>query len=400
MSKLFVRGTSFACLLLTLAACSEEKKKSKPPERVVPNEYIMKASCANQPEVGENSFAFSDTENVQTANFGKKYDLNRVNAMMKLSLKASSDYVKASGNNLEYKSPVQLYRISTSTEYCKPSEGFLADPPADLKNYFTEASGGVGSGKILVGLYAPIGQEQVPSVLDIPAIMVVDFAAKWTLVHEFMHHLFRVEIRKLVDQGVTQNDAVVYNRFVASVDDVIQAEKDHKEAPAHKKDEAVIKVAHTYLYAADLANEVAIRYPLEEMTIEKILIDKHKAGKFEEVHKLELVSGASYMASSYEKTRKVLNPFRESMYRMSYHLSGKKEHEQLIKDLDKMVQKLDKTISEATTLRTDADNILADFKYNPEEYTGVTSGETITVPHTNCSHGQDFEAIEVPLFTP
>ena len=120
-----------------------------------------------------------------TGYFGKKYNQDWRTAVSRASILDTLDYVRSKG--------VDVYHMSPISDRSALPMGSTDSAPWDLDREWRRAdqpAAGAPCG-FLAGLYLGKGTRELPSVRSRSAILVREDAARWTLVHEFMHHNFK-----------------------------------------------------------------------------------------------------------------------------------------------------------------------------------------------------------------
>lgn len=132
-------------------------------------------------------------------------------------------------------------------------------------------------------------------------IIVRENAPRWTLVHEYMHHLFLVESEK---QGY--NDLEVTNRM----ESLSARLKIISAAPSRAELRESIKIM---LEVVRLLDTKMVHYTLEEMAIEDRLRDLFARGSFSYVPTYSYDSAAWYISRSGEKAKEVYSSLRKAL---------------------------------------------------------------------------------------
>ncbi|MGE0633192.1 MAG: hypothetical protein AB7O96_12335 [Pseudobdellovibrionaceae bacterium] len=281
--------------LFVFSACNPPPEKSKKIDTV---DIAKEISCAYTLDDGNKEYSLPGAEKLAETSFGKMFDMNRLLPLMGLSLRSTVSFIKESGKNLPDSSLVSLYYISgNKPERCKPLKEILDLPPRDQEQEWQSVSENALG---VVGIYLKKGQEGIPSTNQQASILVVDHTTRWTVIHEFMHHLFQSEIAKQVAEGKALSDSqIMEDQNQVRLMDLL--DKFEAAQTQEEKDLAATQLATEYRRAKMAHAEQFRRNFLEEMTIEKMLIEKYNSGEFKHTHPLEVTSGAHYIVSSYNK---------------------------------------------------------------------------------------------------
>jgi hypothetical protein len=190
---------------------------------------------------------------------------------------------------------VRFYKTSffSTTDSCAYTNS-LPDAPAEIRSIFDSV------GKNLLGLYLPINYKNLQTVNSEAAIQVRIDSDRWTLTHEYTHHLFHSAIIDL--SGVTDDQLKTsINLNLNSYD------QKYKSASASADVKAFIEAAQFLNLANISIVEFLKRFSLEEMTIESMLAEKYDKSEFKLVSSDQRLNGAYYVVSSAKKARELVN---------------------------------------------------------------------------------------------
>ncbi len=170
---------SFCSLQMT--ACGETHTEGAR-EVPVDDNYDI-ASCAYSLNDGPNLLNLSYTPDIQKTYFEKSIDLGKLNKVLPASAEASISFMKTT--------ELEIYKINSDYGRCKMFSS-LTLAPKDLQDHWDKVQGD-GETSIIVGLYLPKAKKDLTSVSDKAAFLIREDTSRWTLVHEYTHHLFRLE---------------------------------------------------------------------------------------------------------------------------------------------------------------------------------------------------------------
>lgn len=282
----------FAATLListgVLSACSPPSESSNR-EATGDNNPLKKSkayvknSCFGTFDEGAAAVAYPAS--VQETFFHKRYDVSKIDSIAYASPKETYQFALASG--------VDVFQTVDDVGGCRL---FKSLPTADenLLSLWNSANRQGG----LLGLFNPTNR-----VADLgharPVIMLRGDTTRYTLVHEFMHHLFNEERER---HGY--NDGVAMIEFQDKIDrlEEISKKKFNKDMLTEEKVLANPKAAEVYMEAwLDLAEtRVSIEetFSLEEVTIESTLLQRNEDEKFGPVSDLDKAISREYINTS------------------------------------------------------------------------------------------------------
>ena len=290
------------CAVTALTSCSGSDSQSKvtdqapQPQQDMGSDFAQynRASCQFGFTQG-NSASLKGPQNIQNIFFDKKLDRSLLEPVLGASAAETIRFAEETG--------VRFYKISPKV----PSNcGFLQSlpqAPLDLQDEFQEAntSGGV------VGLYLFAGTVGIKSTDEKAAIVVRSDANKWTVVHEYLHHLFHIQSGNESDLSDLQSE---YQRITLEYKNL---RKKVTKVKAKDRTELINKLADKLTDAGQLLLLLLKKYYLEEMTIEMLLAQELSEGRFTQVIEDQRLNGAAYTVLSADKARRLLNAFETDL---------------------------------------------------------------------------------------
>ena len=184
----------------------------------------------------------------------------------------------------------------------------LPTPAQDIQDEWTKAAGGLRSLGSLVGLYIARGDENVSSAKNAPYIGIRADSNRWTLVHEFSHHLFDEQVLK--DHGLPVYE--LRPRFSAAINAFVESAKAYDRAQSEAAFRKVVDRAVDY---AKILEEKLRRFELEEVAVETMLQEESQAGRFRTMPEIGLSSDA-YIAGSAERADKSIRALSDGFDRL------------------------------------------------------------------------------------
>lgn len=310
---------------------------------------------------------------MKTTYFAKNFDENKLNAILNVSGAETVRFAWLTG--------VKYYKttyLQPASDACAYSED-LPSAPNQLMSFFNQLGDGV------LGVYLPKGSKDFADLSKNPAIMVRIDADRWTLVHEYMHHLFS----SIVNVGLT-DDKLKKSYFAQmnEYEDVnnqaqsgVDLEKNYRQAAL------VLSQANASLV------ELLKRFYLEEMTIEANLGEKFDAGLLRLVPSSMRLNGAAYTLTSAQKIEELFSLHRKAIVktREQLKLLGATTNVAEIKKLDDDVDVFDKLKSEMQPLIARARDYYYrhGFKLSAKSLSAMVSESNKDEAHAvGCSHTQ------------
>jgi len=257
-----------SALLLALPAC--QKNSPGDDNGMVEfddgSDYAEQSACQFTADDGGPALdSLAHKQKIQTTFFGKRFNRSHLDALMGASARETARYVSTYED-------AQIYHIKSHASSCRIYD-FLPRVNAELSQVWRSAA---VSG--LVGLYLPrgykLGDQLVMTTANAGAILVRDVGTRWTLVHESMHHLFHTQT---IADGQA-DDEVLKKLWLNSGNQLKDLAGRFEASPSDEQlfSSLVTELSkyHGYLY------QILVRFPLEEMTIERTLIERYQSARF------------------------------------------------------------------------------------------------------------------------
>ncbi|OQW51941.1 MAG: hypothetical protein A4S09_09755 [Proteobacteria bacterium SG_bin7] len=258
---------------------------------VLPGESLD-SSCEFRYETGGTHISIP--EEVSTSYFDKRFESNHLRAIFSASGSQTIDYIQRVGS-------LRVWRANENAGKCQFFES-LAVAPEKFKAIWSEASGGVGGKGVLLGLYLPKDHHKIPG--NQPTIILRDDTDRWTVVHEFMHHLFEIYREK---NGQAQ--AAMLTNYIKTFEKMQklapEVNSDSFASYAREKQKKLLEdilAALTSFY--DYKNFFITQGPLEEMAIETLIMSSYDMFNY---LPRAFKSSAAYIVQSSKEAEKSLN---------------------------------------------------------------------------------------------
>jgi hypothetical protein len=253
--------------------------------------------------VGQGEWAqFAGAGFVNYLDFNKPIKLQQIYNIKSASAQSTIDYIKREGT-------ADLFVVDTPEGAgCKANGvSFLSsfiNAPAWLANIWArknEASNNI----IIQGVYYPKNDEVTRMYTSRPTLSVSEYATKWTIVHEFMHHLFSIEMTGISDENLFNNLEIL--------------ERDLNVALKNNQYQQAFEYArNAFTYFALYLD----RYPLEEFTIEKKLFSMWESKELKYVESFEPGSSLWYANRNVSQALVYLNDYEELVKKFSGNIES------------------------------------------------------------------------------
>lgn len=266
-------------LLLTSVACSNSSGGSSSGD-VLPPADIDTRSCVYEATEGDVAVMenLEGTEIVK-ASFDKEYNHSLLQGVLGASVVESIPFINQTGATV-YKAPRAFVEKHCSRDLFASAK----TPPSDLVQEWRRAAGD-GTDGVLMGLFLP--RLSLPSTKDKAAILVIENGNRWTLVHEFLHHLF---MKQAETTGYSDTESQAeYRKQIKAFNAIADSGASNKEIARR-----VAKMFPSFIKAIDT---MLVHFPLEESTIERLMKDEARRGNL----KYAPESSNWYLNSSADK---------------------------------------------------------------------------------------------------
>lgn len=216
-------------------------------------------SCEFAINEGGKALSVSPTDlGFQKAAFGKSISLKSVEAVLQASGEETIKFAAVQG--------VQFYKVTKMQhQRCTPYQ-ILPEANEAMTLEFEDAEAGF-PGSTILGLYLSKGSS--PASKDQAVTLVREDVSRWTIIHEFMHHLFD-QARRI--DGLPLNGDI-YSIYLAAEENLKAVKKElnalsNGELPPEA---LLVKAFQATKESIISTRDYLIRYPLEEMAIESVM---------------------------------------------------------------------------------------------------------------------------------
>ncbi len=374
----FLRASLLLLIVSFVSACSDGGTKKS--EQVIGpdlSEY-KKASCSYG--FSEGGIATARKSRIISTYFGKKINVGHLESV----LGASAAEVVRFGEKLNVKFYKATAYDSKNCEFLSP----LPMAPSELNARFAEGS------ENTLGLYLPRQSPDLKSTRNHAAILVRRDGNKWVLVHEYMHHLFQMQVETQHGHRDSKGEFLsVFDDLLTRLKKLESYASTSKSLYAKELKSASKKMAEVNNLAIDFMKE----YLLEEIAIETILGGKFDSKELNYVVEGQRLNGAAYILTSGNKAKDIFKPLRE----LSNIFIGDTSSGLTTVDLEpirRSLQQFSRLEDEITRLQSWAREYIKAKGLVFKEKSlvlSLTSGlvDSAEPYHVGCSHQQDVDEI-------
>lgn len=252
---------SFIALVMGSNLSCGPSSDQKPGDIDLLNDY-RESSCKFDYSTGEGVETYP--EEISTVHFDKKFERHHFRAVAFASGEKTIDYVQRVGD-------LKVWRANASTGGCS-FFGSLGSAPSNFKDLWNKYAGSIKGGSLL-GLYLSKNYHEVPG--HQPTIMLRDDSDRWTIVHEFLHHLFEMYREK---DG--QPTAEIYSAFQKNVVKLKALADSPSNLPASLKKQRLLELIASLTSHFDYKIHFLTDTALEEMTIETLMMNEFRKFKY------------------------------------------------------------------------------------------------------------------------
>ncbi len=248
---------------------------SAPSELVGIDAYRNESACAVGYQDGPEAIRTSGIDIVTTF-FQKPFDQNSLRALLQASARSTFDFIAGRG--------VRVFVAGQRRAQCAIFETLPRAQGPELEEW-NRVNSTVPEGQTILGLYL---EKRDGPITGAGTIIMIADTSRWTLVHEYMHHLFATEFQKnMKRQDLQATKGVAMSNFYSLYD--------RRTTLSSVELREMGRQLQRY---SNFLRMVLQQYPLEEVTIERTLVTRFLAGEFGFVPKVDAKNGIGYIHSS------------------------------------------------------------------------------------------------------
>lgn len=211
-------------------------------------------------------------------------------------------------------------------------------------------------------------------------ILMREDTTRWTLVHEYMHHMFSREVQPIkrdidLTSGLEKESAV----FEAALDKLKVSESSQN----------LLAVLQSLDKIVGIRLELLKRYTLEEITIESYLVGHYKAGTMKYVPRGELSGARAYISSNVKTARQSDEDLTKFInLALQYTPKIKTDSPELAADAQVVEDNVRAHKSKLADLMSEVSTLDRKNLYGPTDSLKMAGGHQ---HKAGCSHGADIE---------
>jgi hypothetical protein len=365
MFKSFQNLVVIGLVVFGLTACSKDSGGGAPLKEAPASDFNTKSCLFDLTEGGAADFAVLGTSEITKMYFDKEINSKYLGAIAKASVDSSIQFVNQTGATVFKSAAINTNKCS------KPLFAQAQGLTADLgKEWMTATADDGDETGYTLGLFMAQGNYfDLPSLKSTAAIIVRENTNRWTLVHEFMHHLFHLRAE---ETGYDESQVLRDSRKASDdMDAIIKKGLSSDSVPA---------LAEAYSRYAKAIDSRLVHYTLEEMTIESEMKDAHTVGDLQYAP----LSSNFYINSNGVKGLKSL----ENIQKLGDSIKG-----MLGKSNPVELAMVESTLATIEARKATIMSLMAKYKYDLAMRETNPAIYAADVAEAGCSHGKEADLI-------
>lgn len=376
MNKKIFSFLVIGLFVILTTSCDNSSSSKSEPKRETPQELseLEKASCEFKADEGGVAPTNAPASKMVKSHFQKSMDESLILPVLEANAMETVRFAKFS--NLD------IYSVNAMSQKSCKMLAFIPSAGSTERNIFTEIQNSKKDSTLL-GLYFPPESKQFNGNNKTALMLVREDTTRWTLVHEYMHHLFSKEVHLI------KRDIDLKADFEQEYANYEKAYEEYKKTGSNL---SLFSIAKSFEKMIGFRIELLKRYTLEEITIETYLIAQHSAGKFKFVPRIELAGAKSYIKSNVEAAQEANTSLTElidsSIKTLTSIIKNSPELAEEAKLIDSKVQ-VHKSDLAALMKEVSALERKNSYGFNEDLMKQTSSAKH---QHVGCSHSSDSEA--------
>lgn len=256
-----------AFIINSLVSCAKHDRnknlQDKPTNTVA--KYDTQSCKYDVLEGDQADFTLSDTNDFTASYFEKEYNKAHLAAILSTNVSNTIEFINKTGVTVYKSSPI-------ASQICqRPLFAQASELPSDLEKIWKMANGDhKEKDSLILGLYLPQDFDNTSTSLKKSAAIIIrENTNRWTLVHEFMHHLFS---QRAIQLGYKQNEEK--SKLESAIYNMQRIAKDPSKSEAEK----YFQLVSPFIAYAHGIDSQMIQFSLEEITIEATLKNLQNQG--------------------------------------------------------------------------------------------------------------------------
>lgn len=294
LSRRGVRELAWLALGLLLATGCGKEEESK--SLICDRSSYIRQSGEFKPDEGKKVRPVSSAQPIAKGYFGKPYNQDWLRNIGTASMIDTVEYIETKG--------AAVYQSKAISEESARNFTSARLLPWELETRWRESDSVRRSEgcAFLGGLYL-LKDPNVEALKKKAAIIIREDGNRWTLVHEFMHHNFKVQS---VAGGF--DDREVQGKRIEGMTKVHQYLSDKKLSEKQKAERAIPE----FLKAVTAINQLILEYAFEEIAIEAMLQDAYDEGSLSYVPVGAYENASRYIEASKKMAAKIYEGMDET----------------------------------------------------------------------------------------
>jgi hypothetical protein len=250
----------------------------------------IEESCAFDANAGEPVKPVKTADPLADTYFGKRYNRDWFRSVLRSSMRATAEYIETTGTEV-YQAPGMSPKTCKNLSFLKTMSAEIAQEWQNTaRNVAAENPGAFLSGLYLFKEYFSSG----PTIPDVGVIVVREDSNRWTLLHEFLHHNFKVQAAA---QGYRDSQVQERRRSLIFEIERIKADPSLSDADRARR---WTPLFIEYYQVSDL---LFVQYYLEEIAVDALLQDAYDDGALTYVPAGAYENASAYTEASREKVK-------------------------------------------------------------------------------------------------
>ncbi|HRO68677.1 MAG TPA: hypothetical protein PL182_13980 [Pseudobdellovibrionaceae bacterium] len=324
-------------------------------------------SCEIPFEQGGEAPAFLPERSVVATFFGKKFDRSRLAAVGFASPKAISEFMFLDGVSAQ-SMPLVLPGACAAL-------GSLPTASARAQEYWNEIAGGA-----VLGVYLPINRSK-PLGENKPLILLRADTDRYTLVHEYLHHVFN-DVR----EGDGERNEDLMNRLEALG---LRYERVGPLPFGREGDKAAVeKYLKAWTEYQTTFLEALVVFPLEEVAVESLLQEAIRKNEFGPVTLYNKVNSAAYLSRSFDNGAADSLSKIGSLAKVNLELARRHDLQEWVAASENLIEKADRFFKEGEELKDKYARMIRLLQTS--RGAGLVGDEPSGLHGTECEHMRSF----------
>lgn len=361
MKAIFCLGLISASLM----ACSSGDDDKKFEDNVT-YDYDTKSCVYNFNQGSSARLEKMSQVRIETTVFNKEFNIALFEGVASASVAESMNFISQTN--------VSIYKTDgIRTNQCERNLFETAkDMPSDLKDKWNS----VGDQGVMA-IYLPKGERGLPTNYDKAAIIIRQNTNRWTLVHEFMHHLFELKSSEAgVDTNQLKDD---FNRQMNRLTEISKSSKPDSEI--------IMDMAPVAKQLFEAFDALMVHFTLEEMAIESFMKKQKSKGVLQYVPE----SSNWYINESAKKAIEAYEGQKNLVSAIRSQAAISKGAEGVYDQMSVLLDRIQNRISEINGIKREYPDYSLSLKLS--DAVGLTLNSQPDTHEAPCAHDKEMEEV-------